>query len=260
MCTIFVVTSTLLYRNVRAVKNQLYQVISVLTVVAYFLPLAIVAIRKLWKETPLMLFALYWSTGAIVNLIDLLPGFSDETIVNISVIYNMLDMPIVIAIICFTTRIRGIRNLTRVVLPIYLLVLCVNPFIQGLNYDALKYVLGAGLVIVHLIIIWDVVCQLRKLQHSNREKAMLLINAGLLFQYGTYVIIYIFDYYYTQMSNTTDNYILYYISSIVGALVGSIAYFIVKKTDPAKIRNRNSDADPLDEPRKKEADSFFSAY
>lgn len=260
MCTIFVAISTLLYRNERAVKNQLYQVISVLTVVAYFMPIVIVAIRKLWKETPLMLFALYWATGGLVNFLDLIPGISENTLVNISVIYNMLDMPIVIAIVCFTTKIPGIRNLTRVVLPIYLLALCVNPFIQGLNYDALKYLLGVGLILVHLIIIWDIVCQLRKLQHSNREKVMLLINAGLLFQYGTYVIIYIFDYFYTQASNTTDNYILYYISSIVGALLGTIAYLIAKKTDPSRIRNRNSDMDPMDEPRKKEADSFFSAY
>ncbi|NML22498.1 hypothetical protein HHL16_16565 [Pseudoflavitalea sp. G-6-1-2] len=241
-------------------KNQLYQVISVLTVVAYFLPIVIVAIRKLWKETPLMLFALYWAVGATVNLCDLLPGISENAMVNISVIYNMLDMPIVIAIICFTTKIRGIRNLTRVALPIYLLALCINPFIQGFNFDALKYLLGVGLILVHLIIIWDVVCQLRKLQHSNREKAMLLINAGLLFQYGTYVIIYIFDYFYTQVSNTTDNYILYYISSIVGVLVGSVAYLIIRRTEAGRIRSRNSDIDPMDEPRKKEADSFFSAY
>lgn len=242
-------------------KNQLYFVISVLTVVAYFLPVLIVAIRRLWKETTLMVFATYWALSGIINIIDKVPGVPENIIVNIGVIYNMLDMPLVIAIYCFTTRVRGIRTLTRIVLPLYLLALCVNPFIQGLNYDALKYMLGFGLIFVFTIIIWDLVYHLRKLEHSSLEKAQMLIDAALLFQYGTYVIIYIFDYFWIKASNETDNFIIYYISSIVALTVGSCAYLLVRRQEPVKSRRKiRSERVSTDERNKPQQDSIYTTY
>lgn len=234
--------------------------ISVLTVVAYFLPISIVAIRKLWKETPLFVFAVYWALSGITNLADKVPGIPENVLVNIGVIYNMLDMPLVIAIYCFTTKIAGIRNFTRIVLPLYLLALCVNPFIQGLNYDALKYLLGLGLLLVFTTIIWDLVFHLRKIEHSSREKAQMLIDAALLFQYGTYVIIYIFDYFYVKASNETDNFIIYYISSIVALTVGSCAYLLVRRQEPVKLRKKIRSNIPPDEHNQEQPDSIYTTY
>ncbi|MBO9635021.1 MAG: hypothetical protein J7578_18070, partial [Chitinophagaceae bacterium] len=231
----------------------------VLTVVAYFLPLSIVAIRKLWKETPLFIFAAYWALSGIINLLDKVPGIPEDALVNIGVIYNMLDMPLVIAIYCFTTKINGIRTFTRIVLPIYLLALCVNPFIQGLNYDALKYMLGFGLLVIFTTIIWDLIFHLRKIEHSSREKAQMLIDAALLFQYGTYVIIYIFDYFWVKASNETDNFIIYYISSIVALTVGSFAFLLVRRQEPVKLRKKIRSGHPPDEPSK-QPDSIYTTY
>ena len=232
-----------------------------LTVVAYFLPITIVAIRKLWKETPLTLFAAYWALSGLINLIDNIPGIPENALVNIGVIYNMLDMPLVIAIISYTTRIPGIRKFTRIALPVYLLAVFVNLFIQGFNYDGLKYLLGFGLILIFTTIIWDLFVHLRKLEHSRREKAVILIDAALLFQYGTYVIIYIFDYFWVKASNETDNYIIYYISSIVSLCVGICAYLVVRRPDTAKLsQKKRSTGDHRDEHNKSQADSMFTTY
>lgn len=235
--------------------------ISVLTVVAYFLPITIVAIRKLWKETPLTLFAAYWALSGLINLIDKIPGIPENALVNIGVIYNMLDMPLVLAIISYTTRIPGIRKFTRIALPVYLLAVFVNLFIQGFNYDGLKYLLGFGLILIFTTIIWDLFVHLRKLEHSRREKAVILIDAALLFQYGTYVIIYIFDYFWVKASNETDNYIIYYISSIVSLCVGTCAYLVVRKPDAAKqSQKKRSTGGHHDEQNEPQADSMFTTY
>lgn len=235
--------------------------ISVLTVVAYFLPITIVAIRKLWKETPLLFFAAYWAVSGLINLIDKIPGIPENVLVNIGVIYNMLDMPLVMAIICYTTRISAIRKFTRIALLVFLLGVLVNLFIQGFNYDGLKYLLGFGLILIFTTIIWDLFVHLRKLEHSRREKAVILIDAALLFQYGTYVIIYIFDYFWVKASNETDNYIIYYISSIISLCVGICAYLIVKKQDASKPshKKRSSGGYP-DEQNSPQADSMFTTY
>lgn len=235
--------------------------ISVLAVVAYFLPITIVAIRKLWKETPLTLFAAYWALSGLINLIDKIPGIPENALVNIGVIYNMLDMPLVMAIVCYTTRIPGIRKYTRIALLVYLLAVGVTLFMHGINYDGLKYLLGLGLILIFTTIIWDLFVHLRKLEHSRREKAVILIDAALLFQYGTYVIIYIFDYFWVKASNETDNYIIYYISSIVSLCVGIFAFLIVRKQDNAKPSNKKRKAGGhFDEPGNPQADSMFTTY
>ncbi len=235
-------------------KNQLYTVISVLAIVAYFMPLLIVSFRKLWKATPFLLFALYWSVSGLVNLIDYIPVLGEKTIERISIVYNIFDMPMVLAIFYKTSSIRTIRRILRIALPVYLITCVINTILLGVNYDALKYILAIGLVMVLSVIIWEVIKHLQKVQHTSQEKGLLLVYGALLFQYGTYIIIYIFDYYLTAVSNVVDNFIIYYISTVVALIVAVLGYLIVGNPGTRKShRNPNSH-----HPR--EMDSTLSAY
>lgn len=204
-------------------KNQLYQVVSFVAVGAYFIPISIVVIKKLWPVTPFLLFALYWLLGGLVNLIEFIP-LSKPAMELFTVIYNMLDMPVVMGIFYFSTSSVNIKKFTRIAAPAYALVLLVNSFIKGLNYDALKYLLPVGLVLVLISIIWEIVLYLQKIRHSSHEKGLLLIYAAMLFEYGTYVVIYIFDYLLPGVSSTTDNFFVYYISSLVAIGVATCGF------------------------------------
>jgi hypothetical protein len=69
--------------------------------------------------------------------------------------------------------------------------------------------------------------------HSGRERGLLFIYAALLFEYGTYIIIYIFDYYLEHISSTMDNYLVYYVSSLIALVIATCGYLtkgIGKKT------------------------------
>ena len=87
----------------------------------------------------------------------------------------------------------------------------------------------------------------------------MLIDAALLFQYGTYVIIYIFDYFWVNASNETDNFILYYISSIVSLVVGSIAYLVIKPS-LAKAKPKRTMHEETEDAPKQKPDSIFTTY
>ena len=141
----------------------------------------------------------------------------------------MLDMPIVLSIFYFTTTVPAIRRLISIGLPVYLIAACVNAVIQGMNYDALKWILALGLVQVLGILIWEIILRLQKIQHTTHDKAFLLVYAALLFQYGTYIVIYIFDYFLLSAANQEDNFIIYYISTIIALTVAAFAYCIVSK-------------------------------
>jgi len=195
-------------------KNPIYQVVSVLAIMGYFVPMLIVLLKKLWKVIPFLLFALYWLANGLINVLLLIPGLNRTFIENLTVVYNMLDMPIILSIIHFSTSSVQIRWFTRVAVPFFVALELVNSLFLGVNADALKYPLAVGLVIVLTAIIWEIVLYLQKVQHTGKEKALLLIYCALLFEYGTYIVIYIFDYYLQKISSVVDNYVFYYISSV----------------------------------------------
>ena len=207
-------------------KNQIYQIVSVVAVIACFVPLLIVLLKKLKHVKPFLLFALYWTLGGLVNLIDFV-HFSKKSVEVITVMYNALDMPLVLSIMYFTTSSPAIKKFTKVAIPVFTAFELVNLVLRGINYDALKYTLAIGLVIVLTVIVWEVILYLQKIQHTGLEKGLLFIYAALLFQYGTYIVIYIFDYYLEEASTTMDNFMVYYISSLI-ALAIAICGFLTR--------------------------------
>ncbi len=55
----------------------------------------------------------------------------------------------------------------------------------------------------------------------TREKALLLIHGALLFQYGTYIVVYVFDYFIVDVADGVDKFLIYYISTIISIGIGS---------------------------------------
>ena len=206
-------------------KGQLIDIISKLAIIAYFFPVAIVLFKRLWFHRSFLLFAIYWLVAGIINILLLTPGIDPEVLSTIRAGYNMADIPFILAIFYFTTASPRIRHFTKFVWFGLVIIQTINAFINGVNYQSLKYILGLGVFLVIAIVIWEIIGYLRKMEHTPKEKAMLFIYAALLFEYGTYVIVYIFDYYITGSDNT-DNLLIYYISSFIALLIACCGYLI----------------------------------
>jgi len=205
------------------VKSQVYNIISVIAITASFIPLVLVLVKKLWKESAFLLISFYWVLSGIVNILDQ-SGIAKQTMDLVTIIYNMCDIPIVLGLIYFTTKSYRIKRFTMFAAPSLLVAQLISFMVKGWNYDAAKYVLAAGL----LMVIYAVVCELslymHKLHHTRHEKAMVFIHVSFLFAYGTFIIIYIFDYYVKVGVSNIDNFIIYYISSLIAIIIASIGY------------------------------------
>jgi hypothetical protein len=213
-------------------KSIIYQIISVLAVGLYFVPMIIVIGKKLWPALPFRLFALYWLVCALANLIEFLP-LSGPALELFTVIYNVLDIPFVLAIFYFSTSNAAVKKFTKIVAPALLAVSLVNCSIKGFTTDSLKYMLGGELLIICGVIIWEIILKLQQIKLTGQAKGLLLICAALLFEYGTFIVIYIFDYFLPGTSTSADNFLVYYLSSLV-ALPVAICGFLIKgiKTPP----------------------------
>jgi len=201
----------------------MYHIISLVALFASFIPMLLVLLKKLWTKKSFLLFGAYWTLSGIVNCIDFVPGITSRTREIVTVVYNMFDVPIVLTIIYMTTKSSRLIRFLRVSIPMYMALLLVNAIFNGIRYDAMKYMLAVGLGLVIMTILWEISRYLQKIEHSMYEKAMLFIHASLLFAYGTFIIIYIFDYYVTS-TNKADNYLIYYISSLIAIGIAICGY------------------------------------
>jgi hypothetical protein len=220
----------------------MYHIISLVALIACFIPMLLVLVKKLWTKKSFFLFGLYWTVSGLINCTDFIPGISSRTREIVTVVYNMFDVPIVLTIIYITTKSSRLIRFLRVSIPMYMALLLVNAVINGIRYDAMKYMLAVGLGLVIMTIIWEITRYLKKIEHSTYEKAMLFIHASLLFAYGTFIIIYIFDYYVTT-TNKTDNYLIYYISSLIAIGIAICGYL-----------SRGAHGDPNGKTKNKEID------
>ena len=206
----------------------MYNTVSVAAVISYFLPLLLVLLKRLWNDRFFMLFAVYWTMGGLINIMDFIPNLPQAVNYTISVIYNILDVPLILTILYFTTSSIIVRRFTSFAIVTAVATEIIGIIMNGVTYDALKYSLGLGIALVLVIVIWEIVRYLQKVEHSNRQNAKIFIYAALLFEYATFILIYIFDY-FVDSSDRTDNFLIYYISSLVALFIASCGFLLFKK-------------------------------
>ena len=216
-------------------KSIIYQIVSVLAVGLYFVPMLVVFMKKLWSAVPFRLFALYWLVCALANLVEYM-HLPPQVLDLYTVIYNLFDIPIVLTIFYFSTSSPVVKKFTKVIVPALLAAGLVNCIVRGFNTNSLEYVLGIELLIVLAVIVWEIILKLQQIKLTGPVKGLLLIYAALFFEYGTFVVIYIFDYFLPGTSTTSDNFLMYYLSSLI-ALPVAICGFFTKgiKTPPQPV-------------------------
>lgn len=219
-------------------KFQFYDIVSVAAIISYFIPLLLVIAKKLWSEPFFLLFAIYWSIGGVVNGCDIIPLFSKTACYYVGVVYNIFDIPIILSILYYTSTSRSIRNLIPYATAAILLMEVVGLLRWGFIFDALKYSLGAGIAVVLFIIVKEIATYMQQVEHTNRQNARMFVYAAVLFDYATFIVIYIFDY-FVDHSVIEDSLLIYYFSTLVAIFIASCGYLVYRKYDEGlKVRGR----------------------
>jgi hypothetical protein len=217
------------------VKDSVFQVILVLTIISYFLPLTIVLAKRLWNDLAFKLFAIYWMVNGLINIFDWIPGLSLEVQQTSGMVYNLIDIPFMLIILYISSASTQIRKFIQFTCIAFVIVEFTNVIVNGLSYESMKYVLGIGVLLVLIVILWNIVLFLRKMKYNFRQKALLFIHAALLFEYGTYIVVYIFDYFYVDTAQL-DNYLIYYLSTLIAIMVACFGLLQKRETNNVAVR------------------------
>ena len=220
----------------------MYRFISIAAVVAYFIPLLLVLLKKAWKDPFFRLFGIYWSLGGFCNLVDVIPGVSKELSYQVGVFYNMLDIPFILGILYCTSSFSFVKKTATASTALVIVLSVIGVVKNGLNYDSLKYPLGVGVATVLVIVAMEIVRYMQKVEHSTRQNAKMFIYAGLMFEYATFVVIYIFDY-VIETENRTDSFIIYYISSVIAMLIACCGFLMFRnaRLKTSEVRRQTSE-------------------
>lgn len=211
-------------------KEQVYEFITILATVAYFVPVLIIVFKKLWKDVYFLYLGIYWLAGALINAIANLPGIGFPALEVMTVLYNMVDIPFILWILWYTSFSSSLAKLLRPVIVTYIVVELILVFTLGVNYETLKYIMGVGILVVLVTLVWEITLYLHRIEHSNRERSMLFIYASLLFWYGSYTVVYIYDY-FVPPDDKMDIILIYYISSLIAVMIACFGFLLKKNKE-----------------------------
>ena len=215
----------------RPLKLIFYHLLSIAALIAFFLPILLVGLKRLWPEKPFLIFGVYWLISGMVNLVEtfmVLPAGANETL---KVALNTADIPLALAFIHYSTASFRLKRFTAYAAPLFFCAELVNFYWRGWHYDSGKYIMGVGILLVLIGVIWEISIYMHKLEHDANEHSMVFFHISLFFAYGTLVIIYVFYYYFEIRDAKIDNYLIYYFSSLVAILIASYG-FLTRKRRP----------------------------
>ncbi len=214
--------------NYITVKDTLVKLLPLISTIVFILPALTITLRRLWSVTFFKMFGIYGLMGAALTSLDM--STIDPLIIErVGLIYNMIDIPYVMLMIFIISKNELVKRVIILSVVLYIFLQLVFYFREGMNYAAIKISLGYGLSIVLLAVIFTLLNFFRRMGLTSRQVAYIVILSALMFDYGTFIVIYIFDYYVTGY-NITDNLVIYYISSIIAMTIGTVGLWVPNRS------------------------------
>ena len=204
-------------------------ILTIITILFFLTPAVVISLKKFWRDKFLQLFGIYGIAAAIINLLDLFM-IPYSVIEKINVLYNILDIPFVILMLFQITRSSLVKQMMKGSMIVYLVLQIASLVKFGWNYDSIKYSLGYGIVMIIMFSAYLLSTYVRRMNLGKLHIAHMILLGSLLFNYGSFVVIYIFDF-YVEDYNMADNLMLYYISSCVSMAMVTAGLLVPAKLE-----------------------------
>jgi hypothetical protein len=214
-------------------KLDTYNILAFAAIVSFFVPLLFVIVKNLWRDSFFVLFAAFWAIGGAVNLPDLFTLLTPPVRARVGAVYNMIDLPLIISILYLNCTSKAMKRFILCGLIVTIGLEITGVAINGMVYDSLKYAMGIGILLIMIVATLEVVRYLQEVEHSNRQTAKIFVYAAILFEYGTFTVIYIFDY-FIETTSRYDTYLIYYTSTLIALMIASCGYLLSKEAESTR--------------------------
>jgi len=208
---------------VKTVQSLLYPYISNLAIAFCFVPLVLLLWKKMSREKAYLFVAIYWLANGLLNVPNWLGQAENSKLQSqITLLYNLLDAPLALLVFYFSAL--GVKK--KVLL--YLLVLFVFfelaiVFWKGNNLSSSTIILGVSTLVALIFTLTGITQYFNKIEHTYFDNTMGFVYAGFLFNYGPFIVIYIFSYLRIESDAIrAESFFLYYLSLLAATILTSI--------------------------------------
>jgi hypothetical protein len=202
--------------------------LGIFSAICFAVPIIIILYGRLFNIS-LLSYLTYFSLCIVCNLIDeqfITANKSFERM--LAVLTNYLDVPLMLLgmlLFCTEKWKQKMIKITLLLFMIYELIIFTN--FKMLPVSS-KYVLGPGIILVLLFSFYLFINHIRSTIMLGKGIGKTLMISSVLFAYGSYLLVYIFAF-IQKTSNRADVYTIYYITSIIFALIMSAGLIWIKK-------------------------------
>jgi hypothetical protein len=196
------------------------------------LPVTMILVKKK-KNAGLIGLIVYFILLFIYNLVYIFfPNTPVEVMRGMGVVTNMADAPLMLLFMMYFTQSESIRKRMRISIIIFALFEVGVVIMYGFAKKSITIFSGPGLLLVLYFALRLFSRKVRVATTQKVDMAKIMMISGILFAYGTYFMLYLF-FYVLNTPNKEDSLLIYYLASIIGALLLS-AGLIKEKERPKK--------------------------
>lgn len=148
-------------------------------------------LKRLAPDKSYFLVAFFWLVNGVTYTPEIFRWKWYRCVSNdITLMYNLIDTPLILLIFYFAYKKKIFRHL----LIGFLLFEIGMIAWKGYNFDSNTPIIGLGSLISLILNIWGISVFFQKMKHTAFENVMAFVNAGFIFYYGLFTVIYIFNY------------------------------------------------------------------
>ena len=191
--------------------SVLYTIVSNIAVGLCFIPVLLLFWKKMRREKAYRMVAIYWLATGLINLptFYLFEHFALQE--ELALLYNLLDTPLLLLVFYYAASRRDHKKHILTTLLLFIALESALLLWKGTNFNSSTMIIGAGLLLILTYSISGLVQYMRNMEHTPFENSMVFVYAALLFAYGSFMIIYIFNHFHSTHGSSRDSMLLYYI-------------------------------------------------
>jgi peptidoglycan/LPS O-acetylase OafA/YrhL len=209
---------------------SLHSMLGIISSIVLFIPFILILVLKLLNHRSFLALSVYYLVAGVYNLItqnviDAPVSFSRP----IGIINNLLDAPLMLLfLIFFSTSSLMTRRITASIF-IFLAFEAVILTIYGFNVRTVKIVLGPDIAIIVVLSFLFFLRNVRLAITNQKSLGKAVMVSSVLLSYSIFSLVYIFFYLVKDKQYKDDARLVYYLVTLLSAILMSIGIIIENK-------------------------------
>ncbi len=204
-------------------------IMGTISCIAFLMPVCLIVAYRLFINYSLLALFFYYSLTAFHNFLMLYyVGTYTEWLSGFGVILNYLDAPLMLVVLLFFCPSSQKKKIITISIVSFLFFELVVSIFNGFNSSSLVYILGPGIALIFVYSIYLFTYYVKLSIEKNKGFGKAVMITSIVFAYGCYATVY--GFHYVQQTSAVEGvFVIYYVASILSAILMSIGLYYYNK-------------------------------